>query len=325
MRRRRREEPLRIVAFGGGTGLSILLRGLARLPMVETTAVVAVSDDGGSSGRLREEGDLPAVGDARACLAALAPHDDWARLLEHRFTGAPSLQGHAAGNLLLAAAHERAGTLSASLRLMGRLLRVRGRVLPSTDARPVLVARLADGREIRGEAVLGSVVGPVERLQLLPELVAPGPGVLPAIERADLIVLGPGSLFSSVIASALPAGVARALCRSGVPRLFVQNLTTQRGETDEMGVADHIRAVQEHLGPEAITAALVHVWNGSPPPEGLISDGRALAALGVREITARVATDQGRGRLHDSRLLAQAVYRYAREQVAGARLRSVGR
>lgn len=316
----RARRPLRVTAFGGGTGLSILLRGLAGLGShVEITAVVAVSDDGGSTGRLRRSLGLPAVGDARACLSALCdPRGGWPGLLEHRFRRDPGLENHALGNLVLAAACERERLFSRALALAGTLLGARGRVLPATDARPVLVARLADGRVLEGQCILSGVVGPIERLRLSPDLVPPAPGVLEAVETADLIVLGPGSLFSSVIAAALPAGVARALSRAVAPRLLVQNLTTQRGETDEMGVLDHLRAVREHLGPDSVSAVLLHAWNGPPPPQGIVSDDRELSDAGVRAITARLSSANGRGRLHDPRRLARAVWRFGCEAVSGA-------
>lgn len=303
--------PIRIVALGGGTGLSLLLRGLARLgPAVDITAVVAVSDDGGSSGRLRREMPLPAVGDARACLSALSCNT-WSELLEHRFHRGEALRGHAAGNLLIAAACERLGSLEAALASVGRLVGLRGRVLPSSDAMPTLVAHLSDGTVVRGQSVLSGLDGPVERVELHPPLVPPADGVVDAVTEADLVVLGPGSLFSSVIASALPAGIARALCDTAAPRIFVQNLTAQRGETDGMDVVEHVCAVREHLGLRAIDTVLTHRWKGPPPPQGLVADSRAIRELGLEHVTARLATDEGRGRLHDPRRLARAIWRIA--------------
>jgi uncharacterized cofD-like protein len=304
---------LRVVAFGGGTGVSTLLEGLLGLgSRVDPVAIVAVSDDGGSTGRIRLARGGPALGDLRDCLGALARPVAWRELLDHRFAGDDALGGHAIGNLLLSAALEREGSLSGALKLLQPLLRVRGRLLPSTDADVHLRARLADGRVVHGECALASVAGPVERVQLQPEVVPPAPGVLEAVEGAQLIVLGPGSLFSSVIASALPAGIARALARSSAPKILVQNLTTEHGQTDEMGSADHVRAVREHLGPRSVDAVLVHRWNGPPPPRAVVPEPRGLAALGVREFVAGVSTDKGRGRRHDPARLADALLRCAR-------------
>lgn len=294
---------MRVVAFGGGTGLSTLVRGVVRVPSVELTVVVAVCDDGGSTGRLRDELRGPAVGDCRACLSAAAGAG-WGELLEHRFTRG-TLEGHALGNLLLVASLEKERTLSRALARLSRLAGARARVLPATDADAVLVATLADGRVVRGQRELSRVTGPVERLRLSPERCEPAPGVLEAIHQADLIVLGPGSLFSSVVASALPAGVASALARAKAPRLLVQNLTTQRGETDELSVVEHLRAVRAHLGHAAVNVLVAHQWNGVPPPSGLVVDPKTLEGVQVR--VSRLSTDAGRGLTHDPALLARAV------------------
>lgn len=298
---------MKVVAFGGGTGLSALVRGLVRVPAVELTAVVAVCDDGGSTGRLRDELRLPAVGDCRACLSAAAGAG-WGDLLEHRFTRG-TLEGHALGNLLLAAALEQEGALSRALARLSRLAGARARVLPATDADAELVATLADGRVVRGQRELSRVTGPVERLRLSPERCDPAPGVLEAIEQAELVVLGPGSLFSSVVASALAVGVAQALARSPAPKLLVQNLTTQRGETDELSVAEHLRAVRAHLGRASVDVLLAHQWNGVPPPMGLVVDPKTLEGVQVR--VARLAADAGRGRVHEPALLAQEILNIA--------------
>lgn len=317
----RRSPPVRIVAIGGGTGLSNLLRGLAAFGSeVEATAIVAVSDDGGSSGRLRKVLGVPALGDARACLAALSSREDWARMLEYRFRRGALLRGHALGNLLLAAAHKESGSLSGALEQVARLVGARGRVLPATNAAPTLVATLADGREVEGESVLSSVVGPILKLRLLPDVVPPAPGVLEAIAAADLIALGPGSLFTSIIAAALAGGIPRALGETRVPKVLVQNLTTQRGETDDLGVVEHARAVLAHLGPRSLDAVLVHEWNGLPPPEGIIPDTAGLASLGLEEIRDRLATERGRGRLHDPHRVAAALLRHARRHERGGHL-----
>jgi uncharacterized cofD-like protein len=291
----------------------LLLRGLVLFgARLRTTAIVAATDDGGSSGRLRRQLRLPALGDARACLSAVAGSDDWSRLLEHRFSGSRELGGHAVGNLLLAAAHEYEGSFSRSVAAVSKLIGARCRVLPATNAQADIVTRMADGRIIEGESVLSKVVGPVERVWLTPELVPPAPGVVDAVAEADLIVLGPGSLFTSVIAAALPAGVPHAIEQSAALKVLVQNLTTQRGETDEMGFVDHFRAVQSHLGSRSVDVVLAHRWNGPPPAQGLHPDLEGVQALGVRCVLEDLAIDHGRGRLHDSRRLASALLRLTR-------------
>lgn len=319
---RRRASPLRVVAFGGGTGLSTLLRGLARQgARVAVTAVVAVTDDGGSTGRLRRALGVPALGDARRCVLALAARRDWAALLEHRYGGRSTLGGHALGNLVLAALLEREGSLSRALMRLERLVGARGRVLPATNASPRLVVRLADGRLLRGESLVSRYVGPVERVRFEPRWVVPAPEVIDAVYAADLLVLGPGSLFTSVLASTLAAGVAQAIRRSPARRVLVQNLTTQRGETDDMGVADHARAVLAHLGDGTLDEVLVHAWNGQPPPNAVVPDRHGLARLGIREVLARVSSERGRGRLHSPDLLVRALLRLASDRRGSSRRR----
>lgn len=315
---------IRVVAFGGGTGLSTLLRGLTWLGgRVEVTAIVAVTDDGGSTGKLRHEFGLPAMGDARRCLSAVAAQEDWARLLEQRFTEGSTLGGHSLGNLVLAAAYQRTGSLSQSMALLSRLTGGRTRVLPMTDATVTLSSRLADGRTIHGQSVLARVNQPIDRVWLNPTTVVPAPGVLDAIASADLLVLGPGSLFTSVIASTLAAGIGRTISESRATKVLVQNLTSQRGETAGLDVAGHVRAVQRHLGPRSVDFALCHRWPGAPPHQGLVADARALAGLGVREVAANIATEQGHGRSHDSQRLALTLLRLAVMRRASAESRSM--
>lgn len=316
--RRRTGEQLRLVAFGGGTGLSHLLRGFASEVSVDVTAVVAVSDDGGSTGRLRRELGVGAVGDLRACISALA-RQGWDGLLEHRF-GAGPLAGHAVGNLLLAAGWERTQRLSRSVASLSRLVGVRGRVLPATDVDVRVLARLADGRIVTGESSLATRTGPVERMSLQPAACAPGPGVLDAIAAADAIVLGPGSLYTSVVASALAEGVGRALEAAAAPKLYVLNLFAQKGETDELGAVDHIRVLRAHLGADAVDAVLVHAWNGTPPPGAIVAESDALSALGLDVVVARIAAERGHGRHHAPVPLAEAVVRWARGHVRRARV-----
>jgi uncharacterized cofD-like protein len=302
---------VRITAIGGGTGLAHVLRGLAEHPAKpETTAIVAVSDDGGSSGRLRAALGVPAVGDVRACLSALARRREWARMLEYRFRTAPALEGHALGNLLLAAAYEAEGSMAAAVRRVSELVDVRGRVLPATNVPVTLVATLSTGRELRGESILASTHGSVARLRLWPELVPPAPGVLDAIAGADLVVLGPGSLFTSVIAAALPNGIAKAIEVARAPKVLVQNLTQERGETEGFDVPAHVAAVRAHLGERSVDVVLANAWSEIVPEQGLVTDPEALVAIGVRPVLVRVAD----GRLHVSERVAHELVKLAREE-----------
>lgn len=286
--------PLRVVAFGGGTGLSILLKGFAAFDGIDVSAVVAVSDDGGSSGRLRRELGVPAVGDARACLSALSP-GPWASLLEQRFRRGP-LAGHAVGNLLLAAAFEADGSLSGAITRIASLSSPAGRVLASTNVPVTLDATRADGGAVDGQAALVLRPGRIVRVRLRPPDAAAGPGVLAAIAGADLVVLGPGSLFSSVIASLLPVGVAPALRRSKALRVLVKNLVNERGETGRMGTEAHLAACESHLGPGCVDRVLV---DANAP------DLRRPLPPGVRVVRARIASADGIR--HEPRRLAGAL------------------
>ncbi|BDG06017.1 gluconeogenesis factor YvcK family protein [Anaeromyxobacter oryzae] len=275
--------PLRVVATGGGTGLPRVLAGLA--PGVEpeegrpvaVTALVTTADDGGSSGELRRRYGIPAVGDARNCLVALAAGSNpLAALFQHRFDGDGPLAGHTVGNVILAALTQQLGDLSRATAAAAELLEARGRVLPAAEGPVELVADLADGRVVRGECALAAARGEVAALRLARPAPAP-PEALDAIRDADLVVLGPGSLWSSVLASLLGRGVAGALRTTRATRVLVVNLFTQPGETDGFTAADHVRAVQRQLG-DVIDVALVH---RPPLPPGLVA---ALAARGARPV-----------------------------------------
>ena len=252
------ERHLNVVALGGGTGLPVVLRGLVAHPEVQLTAVVAMSDDGGSSGRLRRtRGGLP-PGDVRNCLAALASEaSPLAPLFQHRFGGNGPLRGHALGNLLLAAEAERSGNFLAAVARVGLILQSRGRVLPCTLEPVELVAWRESGPPVLGQRWLSRGEGRVARVELAPHSPAPTPGVLGLLEMADLVVLGPGSLFSSVLPPLLVSGVAEALARSRALKVWVANLVTQRGETCGMDAADHLRALRVHVG-DLVDVALLN-------------------------------------------------------------------
>ncbi len=249
--------PLRVAALGGGTGLPVVLRGLARRARprngragIEITAVVAMSDDGGSSGRLRRTRGLLPPGDVRNCLVALSGSPGaLADVLQHRFGGRGSLAGHALGNLLLAALAEMHGDFLQAIRTASRLLDTRGTVLPSTVDPVQLAAELEDGRRVLGERHLAGAGTRVRRVFLHPVRPAPADGVLEAIASADLVTLGPGSLYSSVLPNLLVDGVAEALQATRARRVLVANLMTEPGETGGMSAVDHVRAVLEHAGP----------------------------------------------------------------------------
>lgn len=236
----------RIVAIGGGTGLSTLLRGLRRRT-TNLTGVVAVSDDGGSSGRLREEFGMPAPGDLTDCLAALSDNESAITpLLQYRFARGQELRGHTFGNLLITTAAEIEGDFGNALRLVNRLLNLSGAVYPATSEPVTLVVEKAGGQVVRGEATLRTVPGAVQRLRCEPDDPNGLPEVGEALGSADLVVLGPGSLFSSTIPPLLVPDVRDAVNRSNATLVYICNIMTEAGETDGFDAFDHVAALQRH-------------------------------------------------------------------------------
>lgn len=271
---------IRAAVLGGGTGLSSLLAGLKRYTP-DITAVVTVTDEGGSSGRLRRSRGVLPPGDFRNCLVALAKDDGLlSKLFQYRFPGTElaargdALAGHAFGNLFLTALTDVAGGLDKALVAAERVLAVRGRVLPSTLRPTRLVARLSDGRRVLGETRISHSAGRIQSVVLSPASPAPAPGVLEAIAQADLVVLGPGSLYTSVIPPLLVKGVAAALAQARGLRVYVCNVMTQPGETDRFSAVDHLRAVLGHgrraAGRGAGGLVDVMLVNGTPFRPGVL-------------------------------------------------------
>ncbi|MEX2501940.1 MAG: uridine diphosphate-N-acetylglucosamine-binding protein YvcK [Trueperaceae bacterium] len=247
-RRLRLSRGPRIVAFGGGTGLANLMRGL-RVGTSNLTAVVTVADDGGSSGRLRTAFGMPAPGDLSDCLAALSDHEvEVGRLMEYRFVRGAELQGHTFGNLLITTLSEVEGDLGQATRVLNRMLHLSGAVWPVTSAPVTLAARKEDAERIVGESRLREAPGAIRRLEIDPPDPEAFPEVLAAVHDADLIVLGPGSLFTSVVAPLLVPDVRAALIASDAPVVFVCNIMTEAGESDGMDAFDHVQAIRDHIG-----------------------------------------------------------------------------
>jgi uncharacterized cofD-like protein len=253
----------RIVAIGGGTGLSTLLRGLKEHTS-NLTAIVTVADDGGSSGVLREELGIPPVGDIRNCIVALADAEPlMAEVLQYRFPEAPGgenrgLAGHALGNLLIAAMTAvEGGDFEDGIRLMNRILAVRGQVLPVSPTPLTLHARLIDGSVVDGQSRVMRTSG-IERVWLSPEDVRASEDALAAIGEAELIVLGPGSLYTSLLPSLLIPAIRDAVLRAAAPRIFVCNVATQEGETAGFDLAAHVDALVDHTGPTLVDIVLAN-------------------------------------------------------------------
>ncbi len=242
----------RWVALGGGTGLSNLLSGLKEYSS-NITAVVAVTDDGGSSGRLRRDLDMIAPGDLTDCYAALSDTPALAELLLHRFSRGEGLAGHTFGNLMLATLSEQRGDLREAVEDVNEILNVRGQVLPATTQSAVLVAELEDGSEVRGESQLHLQRGDrrVRRVRLDPADVPAPPAVTEAIARADAILIGPGSLLTSLIPAILVPGIREAIQQTAAPLIYVANIMSEAGETDGLGLEEHHQLLAAHLGRSA--------------------------------------------------------------------------
>ena len=267
---------VRIVAIGGGTGLSTLLRGLksyvapqhrqnSHHPISDLAAVVTVTDDGGSSGRLRREYSVLPPGDIRNCMVAMSEDEALlSRLFQYRFQSGRGLRGHSFGNLFLAALSHITGDFNRAVRVSSEVLAIRGRIFPSTNQLVTLEATLENGIVIAGETHIGATRQPINRVRLVPRRAKPLPEVLDAIAEANLILLGPGSLFTSIIPNLLVSGVVDAIARSSATRIYIANLMTQPGETLGFTLSDHIRAIHRHTGRKIIDGVVINDQPLSP-------------------------------------------------------------
>lgn len=257
--RRYLEKGPQIVAVGGGTGLSTMLRGLKEYTN-RLTAIVTVADDGGSSGRIRDELGILPPGDIRNTLAALADTEPlMEKLFQYRFNWGEGLEGHSFGNLFIAAMTDITGDFELAIQQSSRVLAIRGRVLPSTLQEVQLRATYTDGSQITGESLIPLAGKPIERVEIIPEDCAPVEDALEAIRNADIIVLGPGSLYTSIMPNLLVKEIAEAIRRSKAPKVYVCNVMTQPGETDGYTASDHVRAIVDHVGKDVIDYVLVNI------------------------------------------------------------------
>lgn len=246
----------RIVVIGGGTGLSVLLRGLKEYTS-NITAIVSVGDDGGSSGRIREEFGMVPVGDVRNCIVALSDREDlMEQLFDYRFKQGEGLDGHSLGNLILVAMSQLTGSFHDAVSDINEVLQIRGKVLPVTDVPITLKAILDDNTEIIGESCVSQADRPIVRLTIEPEDVKPLDEALEAIAQAEVIVLGPGSLFTSIIPNLLVDGIVDAILNSRAMKFYVCNVMTQAGETDNFTAEDHLFSLIEH-GRKGIVDAII--------------------------------------------------------------------
>lgn len=284
---RRSDATPRVVAIGGGTGLPNVLRGLRPLLVSgggaaardRLVAIVATSDDGGSSGRLRAEFNMIPPGDIRNCLTALSDdHALLADLFQYRFGSGEGLSGHALGNLVLTALADVTHDFARAVELAARVVGAQGTVLPVTNEVLTLVAEFEDGRVLTGETAIAQAGGRIARVWLLPERPRPLPDACDLIRRADVVVAGPGSLYTSILPPLLVPDVAAAIHASTATRVLVANLMTEPGETDDLSVLEHVLTIERHLGAQLFDYV---IYNTSPVPERLAS---AYAGQGAQPI-----------------------------------------
>jgi uncharacterized cofD-like protein len=324
------KSPLRIVAIGGGTGLAALLQGLKRhvwtqdaaAPPLDITAVVTVTDDGGSSGRLRREFDVLPPGDIRNCMVALSEDEAlFSRLFQYRFQSGRGLKGHSFGNLFLMALTHIMGEFPDAIKASSEVLKIAGRIYPSTTTNVALEATLVNGARVAGETSISRSRQRIRRIRMVPRKAPPVAATLSAIAEADLITFGPGSLFTSVIPNLLVEGIPAAVRRSPAIKAYFVNLMWEPGETTDFRASDHVRAIHQHAGGKLLDYAIVNVRpitsamkkryarQAALPVE---SDVDAILKLGVKVMTGNLAQLAGMVR-HDPAATASMAIKLAQE------------
>ena len=323
---------VRVVAIGGGTGLSTLLRGLKhyvsrrrqesqRHPIIDLAAIVTVTDDGGSSGRLRREHKVLPPGDIRNCMVALSQDEALlGRLFQYRFHAGRGLSGHSFGNLFLTALTHVTGDFAEAVRVSGEVLAIRGRIFPATLENVSLAALMTDGSTVLGETKIARSGKKIRRLSLRPRHVNPLPEVLEAIRNADLILIGPGSLYTSILPNLLVSGVAEAIETSGATRVYIANLMTQPGETDGLSLAEHVAALYDHTQRKLIDWVVASNQAVSPGVAGRYRKEGAepvrvdlpeLQRMGVRTLLDNLLEEHGVVRHNAARLSQLLIEEFA--------------
>ncbi|AJQ26147.1 MULTISPECIES: gluconeogenesis factor YvcK family protein [Pelosinus] len=310
-----------VTVIGGGTGLSVLLRGIKSVTS-NITAIVTVADDGGSSGRIRQDLGMIPPGDLRNCLVALADTEPlMEKLFQHRFGGTGGLAGHNFGNLFIAAMTEVLGDVEQALKESSKVLAVRGRVLPASTQTVRLWAKMTDGSIVEGESQIPLVNKRIERVYLQPEETMPVESSLEAIRDADAIILGPGSLYTSILPNLLVRGVAETLRKSQAVKIYICNVMTQPGETDGYSASEHVQAILDHVGPGVIDYVVINNQNvaeelqqkyadqGAYPVK---NDAEKVEAMGIKVTQADVINETNLVR-HDplklSRTIVSMIYK----------------
>lgn len=307
----------KIVIIGGGTGLSVLLRGLKYLP-VDITAIVTVADDGGSSGRLRDEMDIPPPGDIRNVLAALSDVEPLIEdLFQHRFAGGNGLSGHSLGNLILAAMTTITGDFVHAVGEMSKVLKVRGKVLPAANKSVVLHAEMEDGSVVSGESKIPYSGKKIKRVFLSPDDIEPLTESIEKIGQADMIILGPGSLYTSILPNLLVPKIGDEVVKAKAKKVYICNVMTQAGETLNFTASDHVQALYDHMGVKFIDTVLVN--NGEVPDhikekyakelaKPVVYDTERLSALGLNIIHDKIISYDDNVIRHDTTKVANLLY-----------------
>lgn len=306
-----RERP-RIVVMGGGTGLSVMLRGLKEMPL-DITAIVTVADDGGSSGILRSELQMPPPGDIRNVLTALADVEPlMSEMMRYRFSSGSGLAGHSLGNLILAAMTDISGDFVTAVRELSRVFAVRGRVLPAANEAVVLSAEMEDGSRVTGESKIPEAGLRIKRVFLEPSEVEPLPEAVAAIEEADAILIGPGSLYTSILPNLLVPKLAEAVMASEAIKIFVCNVMTQPGETDGYTVSDHLQAIYDHIGKHLFDYVIVN--SGDIPPQ--VQDKYAEKGAKPVELDYEEVTNLGYKVIADTLVLFRTYLRHDADKLS---------
>ena len=322
-RRRKLNRGPRVVAVGGGTGLSMLLSGIKNITN-NITAVVSVGDDGGSSGRLRESLDILPPGDIRHCMTALADDEDLVtKLFKYRFKNGEGLEGHSFGNLFLTAMCAITGDMASAVKASANVISIRGRVLPSTLDDMKLVAEMEDGRIVHGESNIPEAGGKIKRLFSEPSDCKALPEVIEAIRNAELIILGPGSLYTSVIPNLLIKEISDEIAKSNAKKIYVCNIMSQPGETDDYTVSDHLKALINHSGhSDIVNTVLVNNYlpenladkyqkSGSYP---IKVDSAEIKKLGIKVYAKNLVEPDKDGLVrHSSSKVARNIYYWFRK------------
>ncbi|ALC88865.1 hypothetical protein AM500_02910 [Bacillus sp. FJAT-18017] len=307
----------RVVIIGGGTGLPVLLRGLKKYP-VDITAIVTVADDGGSSGRLREDLNIPPPGDVRNVLVALSDVEPLVEeMFQHRFATSNELSGHSLGNLILAAMASITGNFTHAIQEMSKVLNVRGKVLPAAAQSVVLHAEMEDGTVVSGESKIPYSGKKIKRVYLTPSKIKPLPETLQAIRQADMIIIGPGSLYTSILPNLLVKELGEAVCKAKARKVYICNLMTQAGETFGYTASDHVKAIYEHMNCAFIDTILVNNEKIDEHIQLLYKEEQAhpvkydtetLEQLGIEVVFAEIAVQDGTALRHDTKKVASILY-----------------